>query len=46
MLYLSAAFDTLYHSVLFHRLEHRFGITGTVLNWFKSYLSNLSILVS
>ena len=40
MLDLSAAFDTLDHSVLFHRFEHRFGITGTVLTWLKSYLSN------
>ena len=46
MLYLSAAFDTLDHSVLFHRLEHRFGIIGTVLNWFKSYLSNRTQCVS
>ena len=46
MLDLSAAFDTLDHSVLFHRLEHRFGITGTVLNWFKSYLSNRTQCVS
>ena len=46
MLDLSAAFDTLDHSVLFHRLEHRFGITGTFLNWFKSYLSNRTQCVS
>ena len=46
MLDSSAAFDALDHSVLFHRLEHRFGVTGTVLNWFKSYLSNRTQCVS
>ena len=33
------AFDLLDHSILLHHLEHRLGITGPVLNWFKSYLS-------
>lgn len=34
----SAAFDTIYHSILLRRLRCRFGITGYVLTWFRSYL--------
>ena len=46
LLDLSAAFDTIDHDILFHRLENRFGVSGLALQWFKSYLSNRTYSVS
>ena len=40
LLELSAAFDTIDHSILFNCLQHCYGIGGVVLKWVQSFLSS------
>ena len=39
LLHLSAAIDTIDHHILIKRLHATFGCSGTVLDWFTSYLT-------
>ena len=43
---LSAAFDIVNHTLLQARLQKSFGIRGTVLQWFNSYLSQRTQFVN
>ena len=45
LLYLSAAFDTVDYEILLKRLNSKFSICGTALNWFRSYLTNRTQVV-
>ena len=46
MIDLSAAFDTLDHTILLKRFSHSFGIRGDALEWVQSYLTNRSQCVA
>ena len=39
---MSAAFDTLDHITFLHRLQHTFGLSGYVISWIRSYLTDCS----
>ena len=43
LLDLSAAFDTIDHSILLDRLQKTFSIYGLTLNWISSYLSETGV---
>ena len=43
---LSAAFDTVDHEILLERLSNHCGVTDTAANWFRSYLTGRTQVVS
>ena len=46
LLDLSAAFDTVDHEIMADTLQFHFGISGTALHWFRSYMSDRTQFVS
>ena len=45
LLDLSAAFDTIDHDILIHRLEKLVGLSDSVLNWFRTYIKGRKFYV-
>ena len=45
LLDLSGAFDTINHRLLLKKLQDMYGISGTVLKWLKSYLTDRNFKV-
>ena len=43
---ISTAFDAVNHSVLCQRLQHTFGMSGTALDWLRSFVSGRSQYVA
>ena len=46
LLDMSAAFDTVEHSILLNRLKSHFGIKGYFLSWYESYFEKRSVRVT
>lgn len=46
LLDVSAAFDTVDHSIRIERLENLVGLSWSVLNWFLSYVSGIKFFVT
>lgn len=46
LLDLMAAFDTIDHCILLNRLRYTVGLSGSVFNWFKSFLTDRDFYVS
>ena len=43
---LSAAFDTVDHSILIDRLQSTFGVCGPVLSWITTFISDRTQIVN